>query len=617
MNRNFALFSILLITLALSSCQTSSIDVPDLQKEPVRKAPVNVLNEFIAPLALEPLAIDIESGNLFDNGGFESGLTNWGACDTTAIELSNDANEGTKALKVNAGKCFYRSAEVSPEQDLVLSCYTKILSGSGWTGMGMGFADENWAELSQAPIAIVSGTSYARFDSRATAPANAKYVSMWFYTDNPVVVDDCSLMLEEEPPVPPSTGGNLLENSTFENATTNSVADWNLGCGGTLTANTNAIALQGSACLDQGLSAIDIAALAGKNYTYSCRVNNLSDYASMSIFLDGALESKVLPPTQGYLTVELSRTAPTQLSNGFVSIYSEGTLNVESCSLTIEGTPEPEVDNLLLNGGFDSANSDWNTCSANALNIANGSLTVSNGDCIYQTVPAVSGGSYQLKCEARSLQTGWNNIILDFLDANWQSTGNKSYILVRNQDLRDYAINLNTPNNAAHVAVSFYTEGQISIDTCSLKQGTVLPEDTNNLLENGSFEAGSVGPSANCTHSYTSAASKVRSGTQAIEFTNSSDCLEYTFTGLTPGSYQLSCYYQVQSALLLSGPSAEWGYRWFYQAGSEGAGLLLAIDQLDTYRLKTIGANVNQTGRVTFKFSGQGLLFDDCSFTAQ
>ena len=98
-----------------------------------RTAPVNVLNEFIAPQAITPQAVDVASGNLFDNGGFEASLAGWNACDPNAMHASNDAYEGSTALKVRAGHCFYRSTEVISGQDLVLSCYAKILSGSGWT----------------------------------------------------------------------------------------------------------------------------------------------------------------------------------------------------------------------------------------------------------------------------------------------------------------------------------------------------------------------------------------------------------------------------------------------------------------------------------------------------
>ena len=630
MFKQIALLSLLVTIFVISGCQSTSVNpvnVPITGQESVRTTPVNVLDEFIKPQAITPQAVDIANGNIFDNGGFETSLTGWNACDPAAMQPSNDAYEGNTALKLNAGHCFYRSAEVTAGQDLVLSCYAKLLSGSAWTGMGMGFSDANRTEISQAPVAVISGTSYARFDSMATAPANATYVSMWFYTDNPVVVDNCTLMLEVAPPEPEPTSGNLLNNSGFFYVDPDQPSipfEWLVGCGGTAgrTPNNNigipiTAYLKDGACLDQSLNANDISALKSNDFTFACKVNNTGSYASMSIFLDGVAESKVIQPTQGFLTVELTRTAPAQLSNGFVSLYSEGTLNVESCSLTVNGAPEPQPDNLLQNGSFDATDSGWNSCSPNSLNIPNGSLLVSNGDCIYQTVPATSGGSYQLQCEARATQTGWNNIILDFLDANWQSTGDKSYILVRNQDLRDYAINLNTPTNAAHVAVSFYAEGQISVDSCILKNSTTTLTDANTLLQNGSFEAGSIGMDGRCSQSYTSDATKVRSGIQAVELTNSSDCLEYTFTGLTPGNYTFSCYYSVQSEFLVSGPNAAWAYRTYFNAGTSGANVLLPIDQLDSYRLHTINPIVNDSGKITLGFSGQGLLFDDCSFAAR
>jgi len=420
MSRNIVLPTMLLAVLLLSSCQTSSVDFPVVGQEPVREAPVNVLTEFIAPQAIAPQAVDTISDNLFDNGGFESGLAYWGKCDEIGVQISNDSIEGTQSLQVNPGHCFYRSAWVSPGKEYILSCYVKILDGSNWTGMGMGFSDLNFNELSQAPVAVVSGNGYARYDVRATAPMDSKYLSMWFYTDNLTVVDRCSLIRDGVPHVPsPTFEDNILREPNFRLGEDAMPLVWTLGCNGNFAdgSRQGGLTISDGACFDQSLSAYGIDMLTNKSYAFTCILNNNDSYASMSIYLDGVVKSKVIPSGYSGQAIAITGIAPAQLRSGFVSLYSEGSLRLAVCTLNVEDTPVPE--NLLQDGNFDSADSGWTSCSENALNIANGSLTVSNGDCIYQTVPAVVNRSYHLQCSARATQTGWNNIILDFLDASY------------------------------------------------------------------------------------------------------------------------------------------------------------------------------------------------------
>ena len=346
LRRNFSI--VVLVVLLLSSCQTTNLkqEVPTGQ-EPIRTNPVDVQTSFINQQAISPQALDIASGNLFSNGGFESGLDGWTACSDGAIKTSGDAFEGSGALEVIPNNCFYRSAEVSSGQDLILSCYAKIRGGSGWTGMGLGFADSTWSTVGEAPATVITGTDYARYDVAFTAPANSKYASMWFYSDNPVVVDNCSLMLEATPPPPPPSGNNLLENGDFETASVeDGFANWSKGCDGFLGITglgdgRQAVTLREGACLDQSLSASDISVLKGQEFVYSCIVKlTNSSYSSISIFFDGVPISKVMPTLKNDIVVELRGVAPTEISNGFVSLYTDigGRFIVDDCSLTVENT---------------------------------------------------------------------------------------------------------------------------------------------------------------------------------------------------------------------------------------------------------------------------------------
>jgi len=155
MKKNFILAVLFLLALLLlSACGTSdttssSAEVKNFSKQVPSMAisPVDVQTAFIKPQALEPQALTVAQGNLFDNGGFENGLTGWTGCATGAIATSTDALEGSGALQVNPGNCFYRSAPVSVGQKIALSCNVKILSGTSWTGMGFNFTDTNFDTL--------------------------------------------------------------------------------------------------------------------------------------------------------------------------------------------------------------------------------------------------------------------------------------------------------------------------------------------------------------------------------------------------------------------------------------------------------------------------------------
>lgn len=349
MQKTLVLIALVSGLFLLNSCHRTSVNRPVTTSEtPVRTNPVDVANDYISPQAIPPEIMDIASANLFDNSGFEAGLEGWTACDTGAIEESGDAYEGSKALKVNQGNCFYRSAEVNSGQELILSCYARIESGSEWTGMGLSFADSDWKTIDNAPTTIITGNTYARYDVRATTPENSSYASMWLYSDNPAIVDNCRLLLEQEPPVPPPpapNGDNLLDNGNFETLDENILpVNWTRGCGGSWASapvNGQGLTTGGGICIDQSLSATDIASLSGQNFTYSCYAKNVSGYGSITIFLDGKPQEQAIPVGDSLELIEISAQAG-QISSGFVSIYSEGSLFIDDCSLTVEGNePEP------------------------------------------------------------------------------------------------------------------------------------------------------------------------------------------------------------------------------------------------------------------------------------
>lgn len=489
MNKNFVLVTTtLLVALFLAACQSTPIDKTSKIVTPDRTIPANVPQDFIAPQAIVPLAVDINSGNLFDNGGFEDGLTGWTGCATGAIETSTDALEGSGALKLNPLNCFYRSAVVEAEQKIALSCNVKLLNGTGWTGMGMNFVDENFASLLAAPTTVTSNTSYSRIDTGGTAPTGTKFVSMWLYSENPVVVDNCSLMLEADPPPPPPpSGDNLLENGTFTSIDENSKpTDWSVGCGGSYEVVAGKLTLSNGACVDQGLSASDISALAGKDYTFSCAFIPTPFYADMTIFFDGVPTVKEITATTTE-RFKLSGTAPANATSGFVSVYSNGSLTVDDCVLEIVDptTPPPNTDNFLENGTFGSADADnkpleWSVgCGGDytTFNVspARKKLNLSNGACVDQSlstndIASLLGKDYVFSCEV-STTSAFSSFTV-FFDGV-ATTKEVSADTIERIELFGTA-----PASATSAFVSIYSDGNWAVDNCELKVRASTPSDT-------------------------------------------------------------------------------------------------------------------------------------------
>ncbi len=165
-------------------------------------SPLDVMSEYVQRNTA-PADAALSELNMFDNSDFENGLDGWSGCATDAIASSDDAHNGSGALALNAGYCFFRSVVAEPGEQLVLSCYAKI-ANTVWTGMGLGFSNENWQTVAESDVTLVNGNEYRRYDVRATVPANARYASMWFYSETDALVDGCTLSTE-----PVDTGNRI------------------------------------------------------------------------------------------------------------------------------------------------------------------------------------------------------------------------------------------------------------------------------------------------------------------------------------------------------------------------------------------------------------------------
>ena len=325
----------------LQGCDSSNgLKVTDLPRpdgsRPESSVQLDVFNDFVAAAKAAPDAAVVDSTNLFGNSGFESGLAGWTDCAPGATSLSADAHEGSAALLLANDSCFYRSVEAVPGNSYVLSCEVKLTANKAWTGMGMVFANGEYSTLSEVPVAVATSGEYTTLATKGIAPEGASFVSMWLHSDHGALVDNCSLVLESnQPPVSPDDGENLLSNGNFSALDANGNAThWTSGCGGVAIADGASLYLADGSCVDQALTVGGVESIRNNSGAFSCFVSEVDGYSDLSIFLDNKVAgvrriTSVDKNTR--VTVDVSAE---NISNGFVTLYSEGHLKVEECTLS-------------------------------------------------------------------------------------------------------------------------------------------------------------------------------------------------------------------------------------------------------------------------------------------
>lgn len=337
--------STVFFTALLLGCDSSDLKVVEAPQgeggRPISSGEVDVFNEYIAAANDAPQKPAIGANNYYENPGFELGLAGWNSCNGGATGISDDAFEGINALELGSDSCIYRSVETDPGNTYVLSCTVKLTAGKAWTAMGMTFSNGAYVSLAEGPVAEATSKKYTTLISKGTAPAGASFVSMWLHSDHGALVDNCSLMLESNrPPVTP-VEGNLLSNSDFSVFDAKGyAAEWALGCGGTATADGDSLSISKAGCVDQALTEGAIESIKNNTATFGCDIAAVDGYSDLSIYLDGKLAGvQQIKPEQSGSFVSFDVEAG-NVSNGFVSLYSDGILAVNQCALTATGRDE-------------------------------------------------------------------------------------------------------------------------------------------------------------------------------------------------------------------------------------------------------------------------------------
>jgi len=298
---------------------------------PVAVFPDVVIQQLASNTALVELAAaNLGATELFSNGNFEQGTSGWFSCDGgQKLTTTADAFQGSNALQVAGGTCFYGTAQALPGDELVLTCAARVADATQWAGLGLGFASSEWKVIGEGPTSLVTSEKYARYSVRALAPEDTGYVSMWFYSESQAAVDSCSLTVvnagiaEQEPKfetqvedTPIISTENLLDDSIFTGVPGTQPDGWYRGCNkmGTATITNNA-ALKAE-----------------------------KQYADLVIGFDG-VETAQATLENG--TFMIQGTAPDKASNGFVGVYSElsggASVQISQCTLLVTQMSEEET----------------------------------------------------------------------------------------------------------------------------------------------------------------------------------------------------------------------------------------------------------------------------------
>ena len=280
------------------------------------------------------------------------------------------------------------------------------------------------------------------------------------------VVNYIQLGNTSNPQPPPPTSEPPINNSVLVNSGFDTFEAW------TNCANSNSYYIGNSAlnvtagtCVYQTVPAIP-----GATYTLSCAGSTTE--ATWNTFILSMLDSNWQSISQDYkaiTTTASTQSITAQASNNAahvaVSFYSEGTANYSGCALESSGGTPPPTDNSLTNPSFDTFEG-WSNCgNPSSYYIANGELKLTAGACVYQTITANAGVSnYTLTCTGNVNEPIWSTYILSALDSNWQTISQVFKPLETNNVAR--AISLNVPPGTAHMAVSFYTEGNATYQEC-------------------------------------------------------------------------------------------------------------------------------------------------------
>jgi len=136
---------------------------------------------------------------------------------------------------------------------------------------------------------------------------------------------------------------------------------------------------------------------------------------------------------------------------------------------------EENAQSLILNGGFESGDSSWLSCSDNgttstSVDAVEGSQAreLAGGDCLYQEYPIAAGNTYTLSCQGKTTEFG--SVSVTLMDSSFNTLSSDS-VSVSSGSYSLASVTDTAPNNSAIGAITLYGEGVSLFDACSVTEG--------------------------------------------------------------------------------------------------------------------------------------------------
>lgn len=263
---------------------------------------------------------------------------------------------------------------------------------------------------------------------------------------------------------------NLLNHGGFERG----FGAWRACSDPTLVSlQTNDTKTEGAAKIDAGGCLYQtVPAQENDNMVLNCSALKTSNnWASITFgYLDKdfqPLKSVEAPiPSSDYTNVSTSLRAPENTAHIEVLIYAQDGAVVDNCELvnTQQGAPTE----YLSNSYFEEDMNGWQVCSKGTATAENGVATITDS-CVSQKFTASEGLELMLTCDGIKSGDKHAAVALGFLDENFQAIEMTETPISFEEDLYPTVL-LTAPAATAYAQAMVYTEGEVTLNSCSLQQ---------------------------------------------------------------------------------------------------------------------------------------------------
>ena len=359
-----------------------------------------------------PLVFDAQLGgtgtNLLSNGGFENGFQNWDS--GGSVSTTDQSHTGSTATDVGENSFVVQSIAIQPSQNFILSGFYTATASIEKLYAGVTFFDTNGNEVGDVFLLLPPSSSYSPFELELSSPANASVAAIYILTagGGSATVDDLALVSGGNGGSPPDED-NLFPNGDFEN----DFSSWDASGGTSIVSDANtgqkaaSVGAGSFVVFNSSTTPGEVLRFSG---FYKSSGGSSSAEAGFS-FRDSSGTSisdeyLTISGSGSYQTFEVVAEVPSNAAE--VSVWVLGVsgspILVDTLSLAVGGSPPPEPDDLLTNGGFESGDfSGWDTGGSNvtitnaartgtsAAQFGQGSFVVHNQSAIAGTTFRMSG----------------------------------------------------------------------------------------------------------------------------------------------------------------------------------------------------------------------------------